>query len=124
MSRCTGWRKRPESATRRAIRLARNAAARPWWSTPMTWSPCATPGSRPSRAAIKRVKHRLAVEVRALRGANAAAVLATINPIVRGWANYYRGAASSRIFAALDHYLWQLTYKWACHSHQTDVPHF
>jgi RNA-directed DNA polymerase len=73
--------------------------------------------TRPSKAAIKRVKHRLAVEIRALRGANAAAVLAKINPIVRGWANYYRGAAASRTFAALDHYLWQLTYKWACFSH-------
>ena len=73
--------------------------------------------TRPSKAAVKRVKHRLAAEMRALRGGNAAAVLAKINPIVRGWANYYRGAASSRTFAALDHYLWQLTYKWACHSH-------
>jgi len=73
--------------------------------------------TRPSKAAVKRVKHRLAAEMRALRGGNAAAVLATINPIVRGWANYYRGAASSRTFAALDHYLWQLTYKWACYSH-------
>jgi RNA-directed DNA polymerase len=74
--------------------------------------------TRPSKAAVKRVKHRLAVEMRALRGGNAAAVLAKINPIIRGWANYYRAAASSRTFAALDHYLWQLTYKWACHSHQ------
>src|SRR5439155_12469479 len=45
--------------------------------------------TRPSKAAIKRVKRRLAVEIRALRGANAPAVLATINPIVRGWANHY-----------------------------------
>src|SRR5437764_15491312 len=30
----------------------------------------------------------------------------------------HRAAASSRIFAALDHYLWQLTYKWACFSHK------
>src|SRR5438128_575406 len=34
---------------------------------------------------------------------------AKINPIVRGWANYYRGSAASRTFAAPDHYLWQLT---------------
>jgi RNA-directed DNA polymerase len=73
--------------------------------------------TRPSKVAVKRVKRRLAVEMRALRGSNAAAVLAKINPIVRGWANYYRGAASSRIFSALDHYLWQLTYKWARYSH-------
>jgi RNA-directed DNA polymerase len=72
---------------------------------------------KPSKAAIKRVKKRLAADMRALRGANTAMVLATINPITRGWANYYRGAASSRVFAALDTYLWQLTYKWACHRH-------
>lgn len=40
-----------------------------------------------------------------------------INPIVRGWANYYRGAASSIVFAALDAHLWRLAYKWACHHH-------
>jgi len=73
--------------------------------------------TRPSKAAIKRVKHRLAVEMHALRGTNAATVLATISPIMRGWANYYRTAASSRTFAALDLHLWRLTYKWACHSH-------
>jgi RNA-directed DNA polymerase len=72
---------------------------------------------KPSKAAIKRVKRRLAAEIRALRGANAAMILTTINPITRGWANYYRGAASSRTFAGLDRYLWQLTYKWACHRH-------
>jgi RNA-directed DNA polymerase len=72
---------------------------------------------KPSKAAITRVAQRLAAEMRALRGANAAMVLATINPITRGWANYYRGVASSRVFAALDSYLWRLTYKWACHRH-------
>ncbi|HEV8561256.1 MAG TPA: reverse transcriptase domain-containing protein [Actinophytocola sp.] len=72
---------------------------------------------KPSKAAVKRVRHRLAVEFRALRGTNPAAVLAKINPIVRGWANYYRGAASSIVFAALDVHLWRLTYKWACHGH-------
>ena len=72
---------------------------------------------KPSKAAIKRVKKRLAAEMRALRGGNAAMVLATINPVTRGWANYYRGAASSRVYASLDRYMWQLTYKWACYRH-------
>jgi RNA-directed DNA polymerase len=72
---------------------------------------------KPSKAAIKRVKHRLATEFRALRGGNVAMLLVTITPIVRGWANYYHGVAASRVFAALDRYLWQLTYKWACHRH-------
>src|ERR1017187_415363 len=72
---------------------------------------------KPSKAAIRRVRQRLAAEMRALRGANAAMVLATINPITRGWANYYRGAVSSRGFASLDVHMWRLTYKWACHRH-------
>ena len=39
---------------------------------------------KPSKAAIKRVRERLASETRALRGSNAAAVIATLNPVIRG----------------------------------------
>ncbi len=72
---------------------------------------------KPSVPAIKRFRKRLAKEFRALRGANVAAVLAKITPIVRGWVAYYRTVVSSRVFAALTDYLWKLTYKWACWSH-------
>ena len=40
-----------------------------------------------------------------------------LNPIIRGWAAYYRTQVSARIFSALDNYLWQLIYKWAVISH-------
>jgi RNA-directed DNA polymerase len=59
----------------------------------------------------------LAAEMRALRGSNAQAVLATIVPIVRGWAAYYRCVVSKRVFSTLDDYMWKLTYKWATRSH-------
>ncbi len=72
---------------------------------------------KPSRAAIKRVRERLASETRALRGSNAAAVIATLNPVIRGWAAYYRGAVSSRVFSSLDDYMWKLTWKWATWRH-------
>lgn len=54
-----------------------------------------------------------------MRGSNAIAVVATINPIVRGWAAYYRTAVSSETFASLDDYLWRLTYRWRCGSTRT-----
>jgi RNA-directed DNA polymerase len=73
---------------------------------------------KPSVKAIKRVRARLASEFRVLRGANVAAVLAKINPIVRGWVAYYRTVVSSRVFTTLTYHLWKLTYKWACWSHQ------
>jgi RNA-directed DNA polymerase len=52
-----------------------------------------------------------------LRGTNAAAVIARLNPIIRGWAAYYRNAVSSKVFNELDGYLWQLAYKWARRTH-------
>ena len=72
---------------------------------------------KPSTAAVRRLRERLTVEMRGLRGSNAAAVIARLNPIIRGWAAYYRGVVSSRIFNALDMHMWRLNYKWANHSH-------
>jgi RNA-directed DNA polymerase len=71
----------------------------------------------PSPAAVKRLRKRLADEMRALRGSNAAAVIAALTPIIRGWAAYYRGVVSSKTFGELDDYAWKLTWRWAKRSH-------
>ena len=71
----------------------------------------------PSPAAVKRLRKRLADEMRALRGSNAAAVIAALTPIIRGWAAYYRGVVSSKTFGELDNYVWKLTWRWAKRSH-------
>jgi RNA-directed DNA polymerase len=72
---------------------------------------------KPSKAAIKRIRARLSAEMKALRGANAEAVLQRLNPIIRGWAAYYRIVVSSKTFDALDDHMWKLTYKWAKFRH-------
>ncbi len=72
---------------------------------------------KPSKAALRRHRERLAAEMKALRGANASAVIRRLNPIIRGWSTYYRTVVSSEAFAKLESYLWKLTYKWARHSH-------
>jgi RNA-directed DNA polymerase len=73
--------------------------------------------TKPSTAALRRIRERLRTEMRSLRGTNAPAVLKRLNPIIRGWAAYYRGVVSSETFNSLDHYMWKLTYKWATYSH-------
>ena len=40
------------------------------------------------------------------------------------WANYYRTVVSSETFASLDYYMWQLTYKWAKHTHPKKPKHW
>ena len=81
----------------------------------------ATPTSKllikPSKEAVRRIRRRLAVEVKALHGANAEAVITRLNPVIRGWAAYYRNVVSKEIFSALDHYMWVLTYRWARRAH-------
>jgi len=72
---------------------------------------------KPSKAAQRRIRERLRTEMRSLRGTNAPAVIKRLNPIIRGWAAYYRTVVSSRVFSALDRYLWVLTHKWATFSH-------
>ena len=79
---------------------------------------------KPSKAAIQRHRERLAAEMLALRGANATAVIARLNPIIRGWSAYYRSVVSSQAFAKLDTYVWTLTYKWAKHSHPNKSRHW
>jgi len=77
---------------------------------------------KPSQAAIRRVRERLASETRRLRGSNATAVIAALNPVIRGWAAYYRGVVSSRVFSSLDDYMWKLTCKWATWRHHSNKP--
>jgi RNA-directed DNA polymerase len=72
---------------------------------------------KPSKASVKRIRKRLAAEMRALRGSNAEAVIRTLNPITRGWSAYFRTGVSNDIFNSLDFYVWKLAYKWAKHEH-------
>lgn len=73
--------------------------------------------TKPSNDALRRIRKRLSVEVKALRGSNADTVIAKLNPIITGWAAYYRIGASKRAFGALDAHLWKLVHKWARFTH-------
>jgi RNA-directed DNA polymerase len=73
--------------------------------------------TKPGKDAMRRIRKRLSVEARSLRGANADAVVARLNPIITGWAAYYRIGVSKRAYNALDAHLWRLAWKWAKLSH-------
>jgi RNA-directed DNA polymerase len=73
--------------------------------------------TKPGKEALRQIRRRLSAEMKALRGANADAVITRLNPVITGWAAYYRIGASKRAFGALDAYLWKLTWKWARLSH-------
>lgn len=63
------------------------------------------------------MRRRNADQLRALRGASPAEVIAVMNPIIRGQASYYRSGASKQAYNSLDNHLWQHLYKWARRRH-------
>ena len=44
-------------------------------------------------------------------------LIAALNPVVRGWVNYYRHAAAKRTFGYLDHYVWWRVGRWLRKKH-------
>jgi RNA-directed DNA polymerase len=72
---------------------------------------------KPSKAAVRKHRQRLADEMRRLRGSNAGAVIATLGPVIRGWTACHRGMVASEIFGSLSNHMWKLTWKRAKHSH-------
>jgi hypothetical protein len=80
-----------------------------WWSTSARYGD----GKlliKPSPTAVKRLRIRLATEIRALSGSNAVAVIPKLNPIIQDWATI-TAVVPSKIFNSLDSYVWQPVYK-------------
>jgi len=80
--------------------------------------------TKPSRDALRKIRRRNAAEMRSLRGSKPIEVIATMNSIIRGQANYYRPGASKKAFQALDNHLWQHLYKWARRRHPKKNRHW
>ncbi|MBB4679323.1 RNA-directed DNA polymerase [Crossiella cryophila] len=72
---------------------------------------------KPSKEAVKRVRKRLHDEVHSLRGVNAKAMAKRLNPIIKGWATYYRTVVSKKTFKSLDSHMYRLALKWGKHTH-------
>ncbi len=79
---------------------------------------------KPSKAALRRIRERLRTEMRALRGANAAAVLATAQPDHPGLGGLLPDGGVQRGVHRAGRYLWRLTYKWAKHGHPNKPKHW
>ena len=57
---------------------------------------------KPSRKSIMSLLTRVKQIVRKTHGGTAHHLIACLNPVIRGWANYHRHVVSKRIFARID----------------------
>ena len=71
----------------------------------------------PSKKNRLEIRQRLRNEWKSCVGNNVRWILPRLNPIIRGWANYFRVGNSYKTFAALDHFMWRRQACWANRTH-------
>lgn len=73
----------------------------------------------PSKEAILRHTHDLKHRLRKLTAAPHEGVIKDLNPVIRGWANYYRTVSSTNAFSWCDHIPYRQLLQWAKRKHPT-----
>jgi RNA-directed DNA polymerase len=73
---------------------------------------------KPSRESVRRFKERVRREWMALKGHNVMAVLKRLNPILRGWANYFRIGVSKHTFEAIDYWMFDRCVRYVKSTHR------
>lgn len=74
---------------------------------------------KPSKEAVKRHIHEIKQRVRALHWASQEQVIKVLNPVIRGWATYYRTVSAKKTFSWCDHSVYVQLTQWARHKHPT-----
>lgn len=76
---------------------------------------------KPSTSAVNRHQHKIKGIIRQHRGAPQAALIAALNPVIQGWARYYRTVVAKATFNNVDNQVYIKLRKWAYsrHPHKT-----
>lgn len=72
---------------------------------------------KPSKEAVKRHWAKLSEVISQNKAAKQANLIGILNPIIAGWANYYRAVVSTKTFHLLDHRLYEKLRRWAFFRH-------
>ena len=73
--------------------------------------------TKPSKKSVQKIRDKLRLEWLKLIGHNVDVVIETLNPIIRGQANYYRTGVSTETFSHLDKWMFQRQYRYTKRIH-------
>ena len=74
---------------------------------------------KPSKDSIKSIKLKIKDIIKSHKGVSQEILIGKLNPVIRGWANYHNGNVAKEVFAAIDNYIFEKLWKWACKRHAT-----
>ncbi|QJB27340.1 group II intron reverse transcriptase/maturase [Limnospira fusiformis] len=67
---------------------------------------------KPSNKAVKAHTEVIKDAIKHLKTAPQSALISELNPIIRGWSNYYSGVVSTKTFKKQDYIVWQMLRAW------------
>ncbi|MBJ7412356.1 MAG: group II intron reverse transcriptase/maturase [Phenylobacterium sp.] len=72
---------------------------------------------KPARKNVQAFMRKVRTTVKEAKTAKQETVIARLNPVIRGWANYHRNQVASETFGKVDHAIWKQLWQWACRRH-------
>lgn len=76
----------------------------------------------PTEKGMERHREKLKKIVKVHRASTQEKLIEELNPVIRGWSNYYSTVVSSRHFSKLDNWMYQTLHNWAVHRHAKKSP--
>nr|WP_233221174.1 group II intron maturase-specific domain-containing protein [Chlorogloea sp. CCALA 695] len=72
----------------------------------------------PNKESQRRHYRKVSEVINKSRGLDQATLIKILNPIIRGWCNYFSTVVSQKVFDRLRHLVFWKLLKWGCHRHR------
>jgi RNA-directed DNA polymerase len=72
---------------------------------------------KPSKKNIKAILEKVRETIKSRKGIAAGELIRTLNPIIKGWANYHQHAVAKQTFSYVDHQIFNSIWQWCCRRH-------
>ena len=74
--------------------------------------------TKPSKKNVLAFMRKVRAVIKGSPTAKQETLIAMLNPIIRGWANYHQNQVAKDTFQKVDHLIWEQLWKWACRRHR------
>jgi RNA-directed DNA polymerase len=71
----------------------------------------------PAKSKVQILRQKISLLIKSALGLRQEALLRKLNPLLRGWANYYRNGAAKRTFSNLDYHVYRQINRWITRRH-------
>jgi len=71
----------------------------------------------PAKRKVQALREKIRRLIQAALAFTQEGLLRQLNPLLRGWANYYRNGAAKATFGKLDYYVWHKLWRWITRRH-------